>query len=71
MELVKEPTKPLSNICKFSVAHNKTTGMNGSHLHNTPRTPGHLQPQRKCHLTYSLDIPHKFTNPPEKPMFPH
>jgi hypothetical protein len=71
MELVKEPTKPLNNIYESSVAPNKTTGMNGSHLHSTPRTLGHWQPQRKHHLTYSLDTHHKFTNLPEKPMSPY
>jgi hypothetical protein len=71
MEPAKEPTKPLSSIYKSSVVHNKTTGMNGSHLHSTSRTLSHQQQQRKCHLTYLLDTPHKFTNQPEKPTSPY
>jgi hypothetical protein len=69
MELVKEPIKPLSNICKSSVAPNKTTSMNGSHSHSIPRTLGYQQLQRKHHLIYSSDICHKFTNLSEKQMY--
>jgi hypothetical protein len=40
MELVKEPIRPLSNICESSVVLSKTTGTRGSLLLSTPKTRG-------------------------------
>jgi hypothetical protein len=70
MEQASELIKCSNNISESSVKHNKTTGMNGSPLHNTQRIRGPPQPQRRHHLTYSLDTPHESTNLPEKPTSP-
>jgi len=52
MEQAKEPTKHLNNTYVSSVAPNRTIGMHGSPLPNTPRTHGPLQLRRKHHSTY-------------------
>jgi len=44
MEQVSEPIKHLNSICVSFAVLNTTTGTHGSHLPNTPRTLGLLQP---------------------------
>ena len=56
--LVNAPINCLNNIFDSSVAHSRTTGMNGFLLHSTRRTHGHQQPPRRCCSTYLLATPH-------------